>query len=196
MKILGISSPTQSDGEALSSKSSQVTPVPLLRKESFLHPQVSRVFFALIVLDPRIRNTDSVFCHPGSRLGWIAEATSAERIIEIGPGNTLANMMKKTLQASPGRDDARGIRRRILSLDSDQDDIYYRFDPASEQSEHSDNNDPGLVGIKTDSSWKTAAPAETPLQGSRGALSVVNTAQEPAAATATGRDGWSMGACR
>lgn len=119
---------------------------------------------------------------------WIAEAVQAERIIEIGPGNTLTNMMKKKLQASADRDDARGIRRRILSLDSDQDDIYYRFDPASDQPEHSDNNDPGLAGIETKSSQQTAGPAETPSLGPRGASSIVNAAREPAAATTTARD--------
>ncbi|OBR08002.1 Fatty acid synthase subunit alpha reductase [Colletotrichum higginsianum IMI 349063] len=119
---------------------------------------------------------------------WIAEAVQAERIIEIGPGNTLTNMMKKTLQASADREDARGIRRRILSLDSDQDDIYYRFDPASEQPEHSDDNDPGLAGIKTESSQQTAGPVETPSRGSCGASSLVNTAQEPAATTTTAID--------
>ncbi|WQF89200.1 Putative cytochrome P450, phosphopantetheine binding ACP domain, beta-ketoacyl synthase, thiolase [Colletotrichum destructivum] len=119
---------------------------------------------------------------------WIAEAVQAERIIEIGPGNTLTNMMKKTLQASADRDEARGIRRRILSLDSDRDEIYYRFDPASEQPEHPDNNGSGFAGIKTESSQQTAGPAETPSRGSRGASSLVDAAQEPAAATTTGRD--------
>jgi fatty acid synthase subunit alpha len=50
-----------------------------------------------------------------------------ERLIEIGPANTLVNMAQKTLAASfKTQDSARGRRRELLGYHKHADTIYYR----------------------------------------------------------------------
>ncbi|KAK1590719.1 uncharacterized protein LY79DRAFT_686575 [Colletotrichum navitas] len=51
----------------------------------------------------------------------------AERIVEVGPKNTLTNMMKKTWnQRYIVSDEVKGLRRKILGLEEDLPEIYYQ----------------------------------------------------------------------
>ncbi|KAK2767662.1 3-oxoacyl-[acyl-carrier-protein] synthase [Arachnomyces sp. PD_36] len=71
---------------------------------------------------------------------------AAERIIEIGPGETLVNMAKKTLTAEfKSHDIARGLRRELLSFKKHADDIYYRQEIESESSSSSSSPSSSLA---------------------------------------------------
>ncbi len=57
---------------------------------------------------------------------------AAERIVEVGPAETLVNMAKKTVKASyDAHDNATGLTREYLSYKKNADAIYYKVDPAS-----------------------------------------------------------------
>ncbi|TLD11451.1 hypothetical protein PspLS_11925 [Pyricularia sp. CBS 133598] len=92
------------------------------------------------------------FC---SAVQWIASqdsflggASPATRIIEVGPGQTLVNMARKTLKAKFAAEDAaHGRTRELLSLKKDTASIYYRTDGEI------------LVPVQT---TKAAAPVATP----------------------------------
>ena len=64
----------------------------------------------------RIKAQDSIF-----------QEFKTERLIEIGPVETLINMAKTTLASNSYRtqDTARGIERKLLSYKKDHDEIYY-----------------------------------------------------------------------
>lgn len=54
----------------------------------------------------------------------------AERIIEVGPSNTLSNMFRHTIRSQYETHDAvQGIKRQILTYGSDMNDIYYNTGP-------------------------------------------------------------------
>ncbi|KAK6822504.1 hypothetical protein PG987_014049 [Apiospora arundinis] len=70
------------------------------------------------------------FCSP---VKWvdtqdaILSDLATERLIEVGPAETLVNMAKKTLKADYDiQDVALGLRRELLSHKKNADDIYYR----------------------------------------------------------------------
>jgi fatty acid synthase subunit alpha, fungi type len=57
---------------------------------------------------------------------------AAERIVEVGPAETLVNMAKKTVKASYGaHDTATGLKRDYLSYKKNADSIYYKVDAAN-----------------------------------------------------------------
>ncbi|KAK5050839.1 hypothetical protein LTR84_003398 [Exophiala bonariae] len=57
----------------------------------------------------------------------ILENAQIERVIEIGPSNTLTSMIKKTHASSQAiRDVARGMRREFLCVSNDEAQIYYQ----------------------------------------------------------------------
>lgn len=71
---------------------------------------------------------------------------ATERVVEIGPSETLANMMRKTIKGDFATEDmALGLQREILSYEKDSDSIYYTIQSGEEQ--------------KTPSSTQTNAPA-------------------------------------
>lgn len=54
---------------------------------------------------------------------------STERLVEIGPAETLLNMAKKTIKADyEPRDTATGLKRELLSYKKNSDTIYYKAD--------------------------------------------------------------------
>lgn len=56
---------------------------------------------------------------------------TTERIVEIGPADTLGGMAKRTLASKyEAFDAARSIQRQILCYNKDARDIYYAVDPA------------------------------------------------------------------
>ncbi|KAB8339216.1 hypothetical protein FH972_022150 [Carpinus fangiana] len=65
----------------------------------------------------------------------LAEKTT-ERIVEVGPADTLGGMAKRTLAAKyEAYDAARSIQRQILCYNKDAKDIYYDVDPVEDEPE-------------------------------------------------------------
>lgn len=59
---------------------------------------------------------------------------ATERIVEIGPADTLGGMAKRTLAAKYEQyDAARSIQRQILCYNKDAKEIYYDVDPIEEE---------------------------------------------------------------
>jgi fatty acid synthase subunit alpha len=64
----------------------------------------------------------------------ILKEKSTERIVEIGPADTLGGMAKRTLAAKYEQyDAARSIQRQILCYNKDAKEIYYDVDPVEEE---------------------------------------------------------------
>jgi fatty acid synthase subunit alpha len=77
---------------------------------------------------------------------------TTERIVEIGPADTLGGMAKRTLAAKyEAYDAARSVQRQILCYNKDAKDIYYDVDPVE------DEPTPAAGGAST--SAATSAPA-------------------------------------
>jgi len=77
----------------------------------------------------------------------------AERIVEIGPADTLGVMAKRTLAAKyEAYDAAKSVQRQILCYNKDAKEIYYDVDPVEEEPE------PAAAEAST-SSAPAAAPA-------------------------------------
>lgn len=61
---------------------------------------------------------------------------TTERIVEIGPADTLGVMAKRTLASKyEAHDAARSLQRQILCYNKDAKDIYYDVDPIEEEPE-------------------------------------------------------------
>lgn len=61
---------------------------------------------------------------------------TTERIVEIGPTDTLGGMAKKTLATKyEAHDAARSLQRQILCYNKDTKDIYYDVDPVEDEPE-------------------------------------------------------------
>lgn len=66
---------------------------------------------------------------------FLAEKT-AERIVEVGPADTLGVMAKRTLAAKyEAFDAAKSVQRQILCYNKDAKEIYYDVDPIEEEPE-------------------------------------------------------------
>jgi len=66
---------------------------------------------------------------------FLAEKT-AERIVEIGPAETLGVMAKRTLASKyEAYDAAKSVQRQILCYNKDAKEIYYDVDPVEEEPE-------------------------------------------------------------
>ncbi len=63
----------------------------------------------------------------------LAEKTT-ERIVEIGPADTLGVMAKRTLASKyEAYDAAKSVQRQILCYSKDAKEIYYDVDPVEEE---------------------------------------------------------------
>ncbi len=61
---------------------------------------------------------------------------NAERIVEIGPADTLGGMAKRTLASKyEAYDAAKSVNRQILCYNKDAKEIYYDVDPVEEEPE-------------------------------------------------------------
>ena len=61
---------------------------------------------------------------------------ATERIVEIGPADTLAGMAKRTLASKyDAHDAALSLQRQILCYNNDAKDIYYDVDPIEDEPE-------------------------------------------------------------
>ena len=59
---------------------------------------------------------------------------TTERIVEIGPADTLGGMAKRTLASKyEAYDAARSVQRQILCYNKDAKDIYYDVDPVEDE---------------------------------------------------------------
>lgn len=66
---------------------------------------------------------------------FLAERT-AERIVEVGPADTLGVMAKRTLASKyEAYDAAKSVQRQILCYNKDAKEIYYDVDPIEEEPE-------------------------------------------------------------
>ncbi|KAJ2906353.1 putative fatty acid synthase subunit alpha protein [Zalerion maritima] len=66
---------------------------------------------------------------------FLAEKT-AERIVEVGPAETLGGMAKRTIAAKyEAYDAAKSVQRQILCYNKDAKEIYYDVDPIEEEPE-------------------------------------------------------------
>lgn len=82
---------------------------------------------------------------------FLAEKT-AERIVEVGPAETLGVMAKRTLASKyEAYDAAKSVQRQILCYNKDAKEIYYDVDPVDEE--------PEATPAAADSSSAPAAPA-------------------------------------
>lgn len=61
---------------------------------------------------------------------------TAERVVEIGPADTLGVMAKRTLASKyEAYDAAKSVQRQILCYNKDAKDIYYEADPVEDEPE-------------------------------------------------------------
>jgi fatty acid synthase subunit alpha, fungi type len=68
---------------------------------------------------------------------FLAEKT-AERVVEIGPADTLGVMAKRTLASKyEAYDAAKSVQRQILCYNKDAKEIYYDVDPVEDEPEPS-----------------------------------------------------------
>jgi len=81
---------------------------------------------------------------------------TTERIVEVGPADTLGGMAKRTLAAKyEAYDAARSVQRQILCYNKDAKDIYYDVDPVE------DEPAPAPAASAPSTSSGAAAPAPT-----------------------------------
>lgn len=65
----------------------------------------------------------------------ILETNRTERIVEIGPADTLGGMAKRTLASKyEAHDAATSVQRQVLAYNKDQKEIYYDVDPVEPES--------------------------------------------------------------
>ena len=107
---------------------------------------------------------------------------TTERIVEIGPADTLGVMAKRTLASKyEAHDAARSVQRQILCYNKDAKDIYYDVDPVEEESEPA-----APSGSVPAASSSAPAPAAAPVAAPPPAASAGPAAQVPdAPVTAT-----------
>ena len=109
----------------------------------------------------------------------ILDKKMTERIVEIGPADTLGGMAKRTLAAKyEAYDAAKSVQRQILCYNKDVKEIYYDVDPVIEEeaappaSDGSSTNPPAAPAVSSapvaaapsPSSGPAAAVADVPVQ--------------------------------
>ena len=109
---------------------------------------------------------------------------ATERIVEIGPADTLAGMARRTLNTKyEAHDAALSLQRQILCSSKDAKDIYYDVDPMEEEPETPESGEPApATGGST-----PAAPSQAPTAAAAppppGAGPVAAVADAPVTAT-------------
>lgn len=85
---------------------------------------------------------------------------NTERIVEIGPADTLGGMAKRTLaQKYEAYDAALSVQRQILCYNKDAKEIYYDVDPAEAETP---STTPAEASSSPASTSSAPAPAPTP----------------------------------
>jgi fatty acid synthase subunit alpha len=99
----------------------------------------------------------------------LAEKTT-ERIVEIGPADTLGVMAKRTLASKyEAYDAAKSVQRQILCYNKDAKEIYYDVDPVEDEP------------VAEASSSDSAAPSSAPVASSAPAAAPAPAGAGPAA---------------
>ncbi|GJD00728.1 fatty acid synthase alpha subunit [Colletotrichum higginsianum] len=92
---------------------------------------------------------------------FLAEKT-AERVVEIGPADTLGVMAKRTLASKyEAYDAAKSVQRQILCYNKDAKEIYYEADPIEEEPEPAaaSSSAPAAASSSAPAAAAAAAPA-------------------------------------
>lgn len=95
---------------------------------------------------------------------FLGERT-AERVVEIGPADTLGVMAKRTLKSKyEAYDAAKSVQRNILCYNKDAKEIYYDVDPIEEEPEPAaaSSSDAPAAAAPTASAAPAAAAAPPP----------------------------------
>ncbi|KAI1674059.1 fatty acid synthase [Pyrenophora tritici-repentis] len=99
---------------------------------------------------------------------------TTERIVEIGPADTLGVMAKRTLASKyEGHDAARSLQRQILCYNKDAKDIYYDVDPIEEEPEAPAPSSGGAPAASSSAPAASAPAAAAPPPPSAGPASQV-----------------------
>lgn len=111
---------------------------------------------------------------------FLAEKT-AERIVEVGPADTLGVMAKRTLASKyEAFDAAKSVQRQILCYNKDAKEIYYDVDPIVEEPEPA----PAASSASSASSAPAPAAASAPVAAAAPAPGAGPAAQIPDAPVA------------
>ena len=101
----------------------------------------------------------------------ILQERNTERIVEIGPADTLGNMAKRTLASKyEAYDAALSLQRQILCYNKDAKEIYYDVEPVEDEPAPAAATDAG-------------SPASAPAAGSAAAVPTAASAPAPAPAS-------------
>ncbi|KAF2167642.1 hypothetical protein M409DRAFT_65784 [Zasmidium cellare ATCC 36951] len=85
---------------------------------------------------------------------------TTERIVEVGPADTLGGMAKRTLAAKyEAYDAARSVQRQILCYNKDAKDIYYDVDPIEDEPAPAPSGDSAPAASSGAPAAAAAAPA-------------------------------------
>ncbi|KAK5998240.1 Fatty acid synthase subunit alpha [Cladobotryum mycophilum] len=89
---------------------------------------------------------------------FLAEKT-AERIVEVGPADTLGGMARRTLAAKyEAYDAAKSVQRQILCYNKDAKEIYYDVDPVEEEPEPAASSSSAGAAPATSNASAASAP--------------------------------------
>lgn len=101
---------------------------------------------------------------------FLAEKT-AERIVEVGPADTLGVMAKRTVASKyEAFDAAKSVQRQILCYNKDAKEIYYDVDPVEEEPEASPAVAESPSGTAPTAAAPVAAAAPAPSAGPAAAV--------------------------
>jgi fatty acid synthase subunit alpha len=101
---------------------------------------------------------------------------TTERIVEIGPADTLAGMAKRTIASKyDAHDAALSLQRQILCYNKDAKDIYYDVDPVEDEPEQPSANAPPTSATSTSAPVNTAPVAAAPAPAAGPAAAVADT---------------------
>lgn len=93
----------------------------------------------------------------------ILAENSTERIVEIGPAETLGGMAKRTLASKYEQyDAARSIQRSILTYNKDAKDIYYDMEPEAEEAAAPESQQQESTAAPSQSSAPSQPAASAP----------------------------------
>src|SRR5688572_13642972 len=85
---------------------------------------------------------------------------NAERIVEVGPADTLGVMAKRTLASKyEAYDAAKSVQRQILCYNKDAKEIYYDVDPVEDEPEPTPSASGGGAEAPSAAPTTAAAPA-------------------------------------
>ena len=88
---------------------------------------------------------------------------TTERIVEIGPADTLGGMAKRTLAAKyEAYDAARSVQRQILCYNKDAKDIYYDVEPIEDEPAPAPSGGDSAPAQGAPAAAPSAAPAAAP----------------------------------